>query len=230
MKRLNLFSILFTLILLLLVPNLAAAMLDAKTAEIPYQINNSDRIVIGTVSKIIDYGRYTITTITVNEWLYNPLPAKTIQVRTESGSNFWTEDEAEFTTHNESVLLMLNDKDLNKQLFSVTFGFPGKHPASDRDAVIEELKAQGKWPEENQTENKTNETEVVENIGTVGKQEENQTENKTNDTGMIENAGITDEQEESSNQTQKSNNTPFMSPVCMLAAMLGAIIYIRRKQ
>ncbi|HPS88875.1 MAG TPA: hypothetical protein PLC35_02685, partial [Methanosarcina vacuolata] len=73
MKRLNLFSILFTLMLLLLAPNIAAALLAPETAEIPYQINNSDRIVIGTVSKIIDYGRYTIITIAVNEWLYNPL-------------------------------------------------------------------------------------------------------------------------------------------------------------
>lgn len=230
MKRLNLFSILFTLMLLLLVPDLVAAMLDAKTAEIPYQINNSDRIAAGTVSKITDYGRYTIITITVNEWLYNPLPVKTIRVRTETGSNFWTEDEAEFTTLNESVLLMLKDKDLNKQLFSVTFGFPGNHPASDRDAVIEELKAQDKWKEENQTENKTNETEVIENIGTVDKQEENQTENKKNDTGMTENTGTTGEQKESSNQIKKSNTTPFMSPVSMIVAVIGAIVYIRRKR
>lgn len=230
MKRLNLFSILFTLMLLLLVPDLVAAMLDAKTAEIPYQINNSDRIAAGTVSKITDYGRYTIITITVNEWLYNPLPVKTIRVRTETGSNFWTEDEAEFTTLNESVLLMLKDKDLNKQLFSVTFGFPGNHPASDRDAVIEELKAQDKWKEENQTENKTNETEVIENIVTVDKQEENQTENKKNDTGMTENTGTTGEQKESSNQIKKSNTTPFMSPVSMIVAVIGAIVYIRRKR
>jgi hypothetical protein len=216
--------------LLLLVPDLAAAMLDAKTVEIPYQINNSDRIAVGTVSKVIDYGRYTIITITVNEWLYNPLPAKTIRVRTETGSNFWTEDEAEFTTLNESVLLMLKDKDLNKQLFSVTFGFPGKHPASDRDAVIEELKVQDKWKEENKTENKTNKTEVIENIGTVDKQEENQTENKTNDTGMKENTGTTGEKKESSNQTQKPNTTPFMSPVSMIVAVIGAIAYIRRKR
>ncbi|AKB18171.1 MULTISPECIES: hypothetical protein [unclassified Methanosarcina] len=32
-------------------------------------------------------------------------------------------------------------------------GFPGEHPIGHRDAVIEELKAQGKWQEENQTEN-----------------------------------------------------------------------------
>ena len=87
MKQLNSLSIFFTLILLLLVPNLAAAMLDAEAAEIPYQINNSDRIVIGTVSKMIDIRSYTIYTITVKEWLYNPLPAKTIKVRTEIGTN-----------------------------------------------------------------------------------------------------------------------------------------------
>lgn len=229
MKHLNLFSILFTLILLFLVPNLAAAMLVPETAEIPYQINNSDRIMIGTVSKITDYGRYTITTITVNEWLYNPLPAKTIQVRTESGSSFWTEDEAEFTTHNESVLLMLKDKDLNKQLFSVTFGFPGKHPISDRDAVVKELKAQGKWPEENQTENKTNETEIVENTKTENEQEDQNVDN-LNDTKTTENTETTDEQEESSNQTQKPNTTPFMSPVSVIVALLGTVIYLKRKR
>jgi hypothetical protein len=47
---------------------------------------------------------------------------------------------------------------------------------------------------------------------------------------MTENTGIAGEQEESSNQTQKSNTTPFMSSVCVFAAMLGAIICIRRKR
>lgn len=229
MKRLNLLSIIFTITLLLLVPNLAAAMLDAKTAEIPYQINNSDRIMVGTVSKVIDYGRYTITTIAVNEWLYNPLPAKTIKVRTETGSSHWTEDEAEFTK-NESVLIMLKEVDIDKQLFNVTFGFPGKHPATDRDTVIKELKTQGKWLEENQIENKTDETKQIENADFVGKQEENQTGNKTNDTGMTENAETADQNKESSSQTQKSNTTPFMSPVYVLAVILGVIIYVRRKQ
>jgi len=229
MKRRNLFSIPFTLILLLLIPNLAAAMLAEEVTKIPYQVNNSDRIVIGTVSKIDTYPRYTIYTISVKEWLYNPQPLKTIKVKSNMGSNVWVEDEVEFTK-NESALLMLKDENLGKQLFRVFVGIAGKRPISDRDAVIEELKAQGKWPEENQTENKTNETKVVENIGTVDKQEENQTENKTNDAGMTENAGTIDEQEESSNQTQKSNTAPFISSIYMLAAMVGAIIYIKRKQ
>ena len=228
MKHLNLFSILFTLILLLLVPNLAAALLVEEVTKIPCQVNNSDRIVIGTVSKIDTYPSYTIYTISVKEWLYNPQPLKKIKVKSNMGSNVWVEDEVEFTK-NESVLLMLKDENLGKQLFRVFVGIAGKRPVSDRDAVVKELKSLGKWPEENQTENKTNKTEVVENAGTV-EQEENQTENKTNDTGMTDNAGTTDEQEESSNQTQKSNTTPFMSPVSAIAVILGAIVYIRRKQ
>jgi len=149
----------FTLTALLAsVPDPSAAMLVPESAEIPYQINASDRIVIGTVSGIdINYD-HTIFTITVEEWLYNPLPAESIKVRTESGKYVWTEDQAEFTL-NESVLLMLRDKELDKRLFIVSVGFPGKHPISDRDEVVEELKAQGKWQEENKTGNeKKNET------------------------------------------------------------------------
>lgn len=73
-------------------------------------------------------------------------------MRTETGTNVWTEDQAEFEL-NESVLLMLRDKNQDKELFSVSVGFPGKHPVSDRETVIEELKVQGKWQEENMTEN-----------------------------------------------------------------------------
>lgn len=152
MKKLCLLSIIFALILLLLVSSPAGAALIAESAEIPYQINNSDRIVIGTVSNIQEYYDYTIFEITVDEWLYNPLPAETVKVRTETGTNVWTEDQAEFEL-NESVLLMLRDKNQDKELFSVSVGFPGKHPVSDRETVIEELKVQGKWQEENMTEN-----------------------------------------------------------------------------
>lgn len=203
MKRLNLFSILLTLMLLLLVPNLAAATYSSEAAKIPYQVNNSDRIVIGTVSKIDIYPSYTIYTITVKEWLYNFIPTETIKIRSKIGTNLAVEDEVEFV-QNESALLMLNDENLDEQLFRVPLGI--KYPVSDRDAVIEELKTQGKWQEENKTGNKTKETEVVENTGTTGEQKEN------------------------SNQTRKPNTTPFMNPVCVLAVMQGAIMYVRRKQ
>lgn len=227
MKHLNLFSILFTLMLLLLVPNITAAMLAEEVTKIPYQVNNSDRIVIGTVSKIDTYPTYTIYTISVKEWLYNPQPLKKIKVKSNMGSNLWVEDEVEFTK-NESAILMLKDENLGKQLFKVFVGIAGKRPVSDRDAVIKELKTQGKWPEENQIENKTNETKQIGNAELLGKQKENQTENKTNDTEMTENTGIIGEQEENSNHTQKSNTTPFMNPVSVIAIMLGTIVYIRR--
>ena len=204
MKQLNSLPIFFTLILLLLVPNLAAALFTSEAGEISYQINNSERIVIGTVNEIEVNDYYTNNTITVDEWLYNPLSEKTITVRTNIGTNASQEDEAKFT-QNESVLLILSDQRPDKGIFNIPLGELGKHPVSDREAVIEELKARGKWQEENQTGNQKKDTEVVDNTGTTT-------------------------EDENSNQTRKSNTTPFMSPICVLAAMLGTIIYIRRKQ
>lgn len=204
MRQPNSLSILFTLILLFLAPNLTKAELISEAAEIPYQINNSDRIIIGTVSWIDTYYNYTIYTITVEEWLYNPLPIEVIKVRTEIGTNFWTEDEAEFT-RNESTLLMLKDENLDQQLFRVAIGFPGKHPISDREIVINELKAQSKLQEENQTVNKINDTEVAETTVTV------------------------DEQEKNSNSTPESNITPVISPVWIFVTVLGAAMYAKRK-
>ncbi|AKB28188.1 hypothetical protein MSSIT_1469 [Methanosarcina siciliae T4/M] len=152
MRKLNILLILSAMFLLLYATGPAVALLTPEAAEISSQINASDRIVIGTVSDIQEHYDHTIFTITVEEWLYNPFPAETIDVRTETGKYLWTEDQAEFTL-NESVLLMLRNEDPEKQLFSVSVGSPGKHPSSDRDAVIEELKIQGKWQEENQTGN-----------------------------------------------------------------------------
>jgi len=100
---------------------------------------------------------------------------------------------------------MLNDINLDQQLFSVSIGEPGKHPVSEREAVIEELKVQGKWQEDNQIVDETDDTGVTENAETWGKQEER------------------------SNTTQESKSTPFISPVWTLAAILGAITYARRK-
>ncbi|HEY3363055.1 MAG TPA: hypothetical protein VGK06_14870 [Methanosarcina sp.] len=228
MKRLNPLFMFFILVLLLLVPNLAAASFTAEAGEIPYQINNSDRTVIGTVSRVDMFRDHMIATIKVNEWLYNPLPTKTIKVKSGIGTNVMMSTEPKFI-QNESVLLMLNDINLDQQLFHVSIGEPGKHPISDRDAVVKELKALGKWSEENKIENKTNETKQIENTEFVSKQEENHTENKTNDTVTTKNTGITGTQEENPNQNQKSNTTPFMSSVSAIAVMLGAIVYVKKK-
>jgi hypothetical protein len=72
-KKLGSLFVLVVLILLLLVTGPAAAKLAAESAEISYQVSNSDHIVIGTVSEINIYSDHSIFTITVKEWLYNPI-------------------------------------------------------------------------------------------------------------------------------------------------------------
>jgi len=198
-KQASILLIIPALCLLFLTASPAAAELIAESAEIPYQINNSDRIAIGTVSEITPYYDHTIFTITVEEWLYNPLPAETIKVRTESGTNVWTEDQPEFE-ENEEVLLMLKDLDLEDRLFKVSVEFPGKRPVSDRDAVIEELKVQGKWQEGNETGGD----------GTAGEPEEGEDE----DTGPA----------------TELESTPFIGPVWVLTAVIGTVFVFRKRK
>jgi hypothetical protein len=232
MKQLNSLSILFTFVLLLLAPSLAAAAFSPEAGEISYQINNSDHIVIGTVSAIELHDNFTNNIITVDEWLYNPLPEKTIITRT----TFWAED-ARFT-QNESVLLMLNDKspipELNDQspekgVFYLDFGELGKHPVSDKDAVIKELKAQGKWEGEDQAGNITNEGGIAANTGTIGEQKENITDNKTIDSGKAVNIGTAGKQEDKSDLTQKPNNIPFISSLWVFVIVFGAVLYLKKR-
>lgn len=227
MRQINLFSILlFTCFLFLLAPNLAAASFVAEAAEIPYQINNSDRIAIGTVSEIYPHYDYSIVKIKVNEWVYNPFSSNVIRIRTDVGTNVMNANEAKFTL-NESVLLMLKDENPDKQLFRVVIGEPGKHPVSDRNAVIQELISQGKLQGENQTGNETKDTGMLKNTETKGNQKKNITENKTVNYGKEESTEV-DRQKESGS-TIESKRVPFISPIWMLAILLGTIMYLRRK-
>jgi hypothetical protein len=212
--------------LLLLAPNLTAASFVAEAAEIPYQINNSDRIAIGTVSEIYPHYDYSIVKIKVNEWIYNPFSSDVIRIRTDVGTNVVNENEAKFTL-NESVLLMLKDEDSEKQLFRVAIGEPGKHPASDREAVIQELIAEGKLRGENQTGNETNNTGSLENTETKGNENGNLTENKIVDNGKQENTGVN--KQKGVGSSIESKRVPFISPIWMLAILLGAIMYLMRK-
>jgi len=133
-------SALLTLLLLLASANTATAALIAEAAEIPYQINHSDRIIIGTVTDIQPFYDHTIVTICVDEWLMNPLSTKTITIRTDIGTNVCAEDEPGFTL-NETVILMLEDMDLDGNRFKVVFGEPGKHPIPDKDEILIELES-----------------------------------------------------------------------------------------
>jgi hypothetical protein len=99
---------------------------------------------------------------------------------------------------------MLKDENLDQMLFRVPLGI--KYPVSDRDAVIEALKAQGKWTGHDQTVNRTNDFELTSNAGTTVKQEEK------------------------SNTTQKSNSIPFISPVWVFAEVLGVVICVKNEK
>ncbi len=108
---------------------------EPEAREIPFQVNHSDRIVIGTVKELGPSFEYTDVIINVDEWLKNPLPRNEITVRTERGTNAFTAGAANFTV-GEKTLLMLKDMDAEKGKFSMPFMELGKRPVSDRDEVI----------------------------------------------------------------------------------------------
>ena len=129
---------LLALLLILASATTIAAMLIGEAGEISYQVPRADRIVLGTVTDIQAFHDHTIVTIEVDEWLRNPLPAKAITVRTECGTGVRTEDEASFAA-NETAILMLEDVDASENRFMILCGEAGKHPISDRDAILKEI-------------------------------------------------------------------------------------------
>lgn len=109
-----------------------------EAGELPFQVNQSDRIVIGTVKSINPGFAFTDVTISVDEWLKNPLSRDEITVRTEQGTNAFTAGAANFSL-GEKALLMLKDEDAEKGRFRMLNMELGKHNISDRDAVIKEI-------------------------------------------------------------------------------------------
>jgi len=77
--------ILFTLLFLMVPVKPAAADIISEALEIPYQVQNANRVISGTVVDIHQSIFHTTVTIQIDEWLMNPLPAKTITIRTEGG-------------------------------------------------------------------------------------------------------------------------------------------------
>lgn len=230
MKQQKLILMFISLATLFLTTNVGAAMIAQEATEIPFQVSYADRIIIGTVTGIDVHKTYTIFTISVNEWLYNPLPTKLIKIRTESGTELWTEDELELSM-NESVLLMLKNKDLNKKLFKVPLGI--KYPVSDRDEVIKELMAQGKLQERNETLNETSDSTAANNSAKLVNTEnqswiqeiEGQELNKSNNKTARDDERMTEEMN-STNSASEPKNTPFISLLSTLV-MFGAVVYLR---
>ncbi|WP_340818516.1 hypothetical protein [Methanolobus sp. WCC4] len=128
---------------LVLVAPTANAALIAESGEIPYQVEHSDRIVVGTVTDIEVLYDHSVVTVEVHEWLMHPLQTDTIRIQTFIGTNVEMEDEVRFTA-DETVILMLKDEDLDTNTFRVTVGEPRKHPVSDKGSIVEEIaKVQG---------------------------------------------------------------------------------------
>ncbi|ODV49798.1 hypothetical protein C7960_0606 [Methanohalophilus euhalobius] len=135
LKRLSI----FILLALLLIPsNALATEWPPEVAEISYQIEHSDRIIVGNVSNIEMFENYTLVTIEVNEWLMNRLPRDEIIVRTEVGTSFEIEGATRFN-QSEQVILMLKDISVSENEFKVTFMENGKHPLSEKDEVMNKL-------------------------------------------------------------------------------------------
>ena len=131
-------STLLAMLLIFASANATAAVLVEEAYEIPYQVSIADRIAIGTVTDIRSFHDHTIVTIEVDEWLDSPLPAKAITVRTEGGTNVWVEDEASFAL-NETAILMLEDVDASENRFRMVCGEVGKHPPSERSAILKAI-------------------------------------------------------------------------------------------
>ena len=153
--------------------SVVSAELPAESADITYQVSHSDRIAVGTVTGIQRLEEYSIVTVDVHEWLKNPISAETITIRSEIGTILYTEDEPWFTL-NETVVLMLTDQDLENNSFRVTVGEPGKHPLSDKEAIVveisktQETQSDSQWDEADEFMDNPPNPVVVSNISDYG--------------------------------------------------------------
>lgn len=134
----KIFSLFILLILLLTPSSVLATEWPPEVGEISYQIEHSDRIIVGNVTNIEEFENYKLVTIEVNEWLMNPLPRDEITVRTEMGTSSGIEGAARFY-QNEPVILMLKDINVSENEFKVTFLDNGKHSLSEKDEIVKEL-------------------------------------------------------------------------------------------
>lgn len=200
--------------------------------------NYSNIIVIGTVKEILPSkwntinGKrpnntdsfspfcliYTDIVISVDKYLKNSLLSKEVTVRVEGGkvgNDILTVEPVPSFKIGEKVLLYLvkddspGTKDIGPEHFTVTGAIQGKFTLTDDGNAIR--------PDENTT--------LDELLSTI-----NQTTNRTNDTVKPGNARTVSNQEENSNSTPESKSAPFVSSVWVLAALLGAVLFVRQKQ
>ncbi len=206
--------------------------------------NHSDMIVIGTVKEIlpskwntIDGKRpnntdsfspfcfiYTDIVVNVNKYLKNPLSSKEVTVRVDGGTvgndRLIVDEEPSFKTGEKVLLYLMKDdspgtKGIDPEHFKVTGALQGKFTLTDAGKAVR--------PDENIT--------LDELLNTI-----KQTDNTTNDVGMSYNKGTAGKQEENSNSTPEtkstteSKSTPLISSFWVLAALIGAVPFVRQRQ
>jgi hypothetical protein len=160
---------------------------------------------------------YTDVVISVDEYLKNPLSSKEIIVRSIVGTignvSMTSDAEPSFKT-NEKVMLYLSKddnlatKDFGPEHFIVTDFFEGKFTLTDDGRAIGFV------------ENTT----LDELLNTI-----NQTVNKTDDIEILDNTETASKQEENSSSTPESKSAPFMSSFWVLAVLFGAISIVKRR-
>ncbi len=159
---------------------------------------------------------YTDIIVSVDEYLKNPLSSKEIIVRITGGTigkiSMSTDADPSFKMGEKVLIYLSKDddpytKDFGPEHFIVTDFYEGKFTLTDDGKAIGYVQN----------------TTLNELLSTI-----NQTDNKTNDTEMSDNTKTVSKQEGNSNSTPESKSAPFISSFWALAAVIGAVSYARK--
>jgi hypothetical protein len=159
---------------------------------------------------------YTDIVISVDEYFKNSSSSKEVIVRITGGTvrdvSMSTDADPSFKIGEKVLLYLSKDespstKDIGSKHFIVTDFYRGKYTLTDDGKAV--------MPDENTT--------LDELLSTI-----NQTENKENDTGILNDTETASKQEQNSSFTQEPKSIPFMNYFWALAVVSGAIAYQRK--
>lgn len=159
---------------------------------------------------------YTDIVISVDEYLKNSSSSKEVIVRITGGTvgdvSMSTDADPSFKIGEKVLLYLSKDespstKDIGPKHFIVKDFYRGKYTLTDDGKAV--------MPDENTT--------LDELLSTI-----NQTENKENDTGILNDTETASKQEQNSSSTEEPKSIPFMNYFWALAVVSGAIAYQRK--
>ena len=199
---------------------------------LPSRWNTKDGKHPGKSTAELDYFDDTICTdivISVDEYLKNPLPSREVIVRVVGGTvgrvSVTTDADPSFNNSEKVSLYLCEDtshatKDIGPKHFIVTDFYRGKYTLTedgraitpDENTTLDEL-----LNTINQTNNKANITEILNNPII------------SNDPEASNNTEKTDKQEVNSSSTLESENVPFISSFWALAGLIGAVLIVRHR-